>query len=345
MGPDILQLASEFASRGEPFALATVVRREPPSSARVGDKALITRAGDFYGWLGGSCTRPTAVQQALEALSDDRPRVIVLSPDPSADIRPGVTVLPMTCQSGGSVDIYIEPVFPAPRLLVFGVAPAAQTVARIGKVMGYVVEAVDRDADTATFPEADFVVTDVHDADFVERSTREGARLYAVVATLGEHDEEAIRAALGLEPAYLGVVASRTRFSQIRHTLTAQGVGAAELDRISNPAGLNIGAVEPEEIALSVLAQIVQFRRAPEGQPEDKPTAEASPSKARPVDEQVDPVCGMTVDASSARPTAEFAGQAFFFCCESCRQRFVAEPERYALLAGAGGGGGGDNPS
>ncbi len=343
MGPDILQLASEFASRGEPFALATVVRREPPSSARVGDKALITRAGDFYGWLGGSCTRPTAVQQALEALSDDRPRVIVLSPDPSADTRPGVTVLPMTCQSGGSVDIYIEPVLPAPRLLVFGVAPAAQTVARIGKVMGYVVEAVDRDADAATFPEADFVVTDVHDADFVERSTREGTRLYAVVATLGEHDEDAIRAALGMEPAYLGVVASRTRFAQIRDTLTAQGggVGAAELDRISNPAGLDIGAVAPEEIALSVLAQIVQFRRAPEVRPEDKPTPEASHAKARPVDEHVDPVCGMTVDASSARHTAEFAGQAFFFCCESCRQRFVAEPERFALLAGAGG----ENPA
>ena len=143
MKPDLLQLAAELARRGEPFALATVVNRQPPISAQVGDVALVTQAGEFHGWVGGTCTRPTVIAEAARALADGRPRFIALDPQPGAHERKGLSMFPMTCHSGGSVEIYIQPVLPAPRLLVFGISPTAQALARLGKAMGYTVLAVD----------------------------------------------------------------------------------------------------------------------------------------------------------------------------------------------------------
>ena len=263
MRTDILQLASDLAGRGEAFALATVVRREPPSSARVGDAAVVTADGKFRGWLGGSCTRPTVIREALAALADEAPRLIgiVRDPDSASGARPGLTVFPMACHSGGSVEIYIEPLLPARRLLVFGVTPTARALARLAAVLGYRVEAVDPEASEALFPDAGRVVTDDASVE-PPGSERDAARCFAVVATLGQRDEEAALTAARLEPAYLGVVASRKRFGQIREALSAGGAAEKQLDRIANPAGLDIGAETPEEIALSILAEITRRGRA-----------------------------------------------------------------------------------
>src|ERR1700720_192722 len=133
MRRDLLILAADLARREEPFVLATVVRRQPASSTQPGDTAIITPDGGFQGWLGGSCTRPTVVREALRALSDGAPRLIALSPDPEADRRPGVEVFPMTCHSGGSVDISIEPVMPPRRVRSFGSCPVGRAASRLGK--------------------------------------------------------------------------------------------------------------------------------------------------------------------------------------------------------------------
>src|SRR5512134_39391 len=122
MRPELLELASGLAARGEGFALATVVRREPPSSARVGDTALVTATGEVQGWIGGGCTRSTLLREALRAIADGEPRLLSLSPEPAREGRPGLVALPMTCKSGGTVDIYVEPVLPLPRLVLFGTA-------------------------------------------------------------------------------------------------------------------------------------------------------------------------------------------------------------------------------
>jgi xanthine dehydrogenase accessory factor len=151
MRRELLDLAAELARRGEPFALATVVARKPPMSAQVGDMALVTRDG-FQGWVGGSCTRPTVTAEARQAIEDGRPRLVCLDPDPESQRRPGLSVFPMTCHSGGSVEIHIQPVLPAPRLLVYGVAPTARALARLAKAMGYAVYAVDPVADASAFP-------------------------------------------------------------------------------------------------------------------------------------------------------------------------------------------------
>lgn len=339
MGEDLLQLAADLSRRREPFVQAVVVGRRAPSSAQVGDRALITAGGQFHGWLGGSCTRPTVLAEARRALADGKPRLVALSPDPESDYggdrRPGVTVFPMTCHSGGSVEIYLEPVLPSPSLAIFGASPAARALVRLGAALGYRVTAIDPDAGPELFPEAEGVVTDLGSPDLAAPAGA-GRRPFAVVATMGEGDEEAIRAALGLDPAYLGVVASARRFAQMRETLVAGGVDAAALDRVRSPAGLDLGARTPEEIALSILAEIVQVRRSAPAVEGIELEAEAGAPAEAPTEtptEAIDPICGMTVQIASARHTAEHGGATYYFCCGGCRERFLAEPERYAAAA------------
>jgi xanthine dehydrogenase accessory factor len=339
MHTKLLQMAADLARREEPFVLALVVNRLPASSSQPGDMALITASGDFHGWLGGSCTQPTVVREARRALRDGKPRLLSLSPDAGsaagaaepaaasrAGRRPGVTFFPMTCQSGGSVEIYLEPILPAARLVVFGVSPIARALVKLGKAMDYALVAVDAAAEPAIFPGADEIFTDLAAPELAAAAAR--GPCFAVVATMGELDEEAIRAALALGPAYLGIVASSRRFAQMRQVLLAQGVMEAALESIRSPAGVDIGARTPEEIALSVLAEIVERRHlagAAAGKPESAESDAPDQGPAR----AVDPVCGMSVEIAGARHRAELAGRAYYFCCGGCRERFLADPERF----------------
>ncbi len=160
MRPDVLTLAARLAERREPFVLATVVRRVAASAAQAGDAALVTASGEFHGWLGGSCTQPVVIREALAALADGEPRMIALSPNPAAESRPGVRVFPMTCHSGGTVDIALDPVLPARRLIVFGHSPISRALARAAVATGFAVEAADREPSHDAFPEGVRVVSD-----------------------------------------------------------------------------------------------------------------------------------------------------------------------------------------
>jgi xanthine dehydrogenase accessory factor len=329
MRAELLKLAADLAARGEPFVLALVVRREPASSTQPGDMAVVTASGAFHGWLGGTCTQPTVVREAQQALADGQPRLLALSPDPAADQRPGVAVRPMTCHSGGTVDIYLEPVLPPPRLVVFGAAPTARALCRLGKSMGYRVDVVDPGVEPVSFPEADRVLAQA--ALPVTRGEGERSRrdVYAVVCTMGQRDEEALLAALTLEPAYLGVVASRRRFAEMRESVAAHGASAAALGRVKNPAGLDLGARTPEEIALSILAEVVKLRESAGARLEEREPPHDRRAEA------VDPICGMTVTLAGARFQAEHAGRTWYFCNSRCREKFLASPERYAAAEAA----------
>jgi xanthine dehydrogenase accessory factor len=333
MRADLLQLAADLARKGEAFVLAVVVRRESYSSAHQGDMAVITADGAYHGWLGGNCTQPTVKREARRALIDGQPRLVSLSPEPVRQPPPGVTALPMTCHSGGSVDIYLEPVLPAPRLLLFGPSPVVRALAQLGKAMGYLVDVVDPAADRSAFPEADRVLAGPSVPE-LRALAAAGPNLYAVVATMGESDEEAIAAALSLEPAYLGVVASRRRFGLLRETLLARGVPAEAIDRVKNPAGLEIGARLPEEVALSVLAEMVQVRRARGEQLAREPAAALAGAGAE-EREELDPVCGMTVAVATARHQAQHQGRTYYFCNPRCREKFLAAPGRYPAAPAA----------
>ena len=281
MRPDLLPLAASLSARGERFALVTVVRREPPSSARVGDTALVTAGGEYHGWAGGGCTRETVVREAQRAMADGEPRLFCLSPETNPRPRPGIIALQMTCDSGGTVEIYVEPVLPVPRLVLFGATPMVEALARIGEAMGYRVE---RGAEAS--------LKDAH----------------VLVGTMGDEDLEVLQKVLRAEPAYVGVIASRKRFDQVRETLIACGIPRAAVDKVSAPAGLDIGARTPEEIALSVMAQIVQEKR--------KKVVEVP-------QEALDPICGMSVAVAGARHVAELEGKTYYFCCAGCRTKFL----------------------
>lgn len=284
MRPDLLAVAASLSARGERFALVTVVRREPPSSARVGDTALVTEAGDYHGWAGGGCTRETVVREAQLAISGGEPRFLCLSPDAASTPRPGMLAVPMTCDSGGTVEIYVEPVLPAPRLVLFGDTPAVAALGRIGEAMGYRVE---RGAGAAL------------------------KAAHVLVATMGDEDLEVLQKVLRDEPAYVGVIASRKRFGQVRETLIACGIPRAALERVKAPAGLDIGAKTPEEIALSVMAQMVQEKRR------------VAPVREEKAPEAIDPICGMTVNIGRAKHVAEVKGVTYYFCCNSCKTKFL----------------------
>ena len=313
MRPELLKLAARFAERERRFAIVTVVRREPPSSAHVGDVALVTENGEYYGWTGGGCTRSSVLLEAMRAIADGKPRLLSLSPEPEGGDRPGVVFLPMTCESGGTVEIYVEPVLPAARLVLFGSSPTARVLSRIAQAMGYRVDVVDPDAEESGFPEAK-----LH-REIAADGIPQGA--HVLVATMGDRDIEALEQALSRSPAYLGVIASAKRFALLRDALLAKGVSSEALERIAAPAGLDIGARGPEEIAVSIMAQIVERRNAAaKGQsvPARKPPREA-----------VDPVCGMSVAVAGAKYTQEILGVTYYFCCAGCRGTFLADPKRY----------------
>ncbi|HYX64622.1 MAG TPA: XdhC family protein, partial [Burkholderiales bacterium] len=181
MRPDLLALAASFSARGERFALVTVVRREPPSSARVGDTALVTEAGVYHGWAGGGCTRETCVREARRAIAEGEPRLLCLSPEMNVAPRHGMVALPMTCDSGGTVEIYIEPVLPQPRLVLFGATPMVRCLSRIASAMGYRVDVVHPDAEEGDFPDARSV-----QKSFAADSVPRGA--HVLVATMGDDD-------------------------------------------------------------------------------------------------------------------------------------------------------------
>jgi len=297
-----------------------VVRRQPYTSSHQGDMAIITADGGYHGWLGGNCTQPVVKREAARALADGRPRLLSLSPEAGTEARPGVTVLPMVCQSGGTVDVYLEPVLPPPRLVLFGLSPVIRALTQLGKGLGYSVDVVDPEAAPDLLPAADRTFVDWGSTELREAGAT--PRTYAVVATMGEHDEEAVTAALGLLPEYLGVVASRTRFGELRASLLGRGISSEPLDRIRNPAGLDIGARQPEEVALSILAEIVQLARTHAAEePAPPPLPEAN--------EAIDPVCGMTVVIATARHRVEHGGRTYVFCNPRCREKFLVAPERY----------------
>jgi xanthine dehydrogenase accessory factor len=330
----LLERAAELARRGESFVFAVVVRREPYSSSQQGDAAIITADGSYHGWLGGNCTRPQVLREAAQALLDGKPRLIALSPEPELHVRAGVTPLPMTCHSGGTVDIFLEPVLAAPRLVVFGVSPVARAVAQLGKAMGYLVDIVDPDAHAAELPLADRVFTDPAAAEL-----RGGAPIASVVvASMGEHDEDSVAAALAMRPAYLGVVASRKRYAVLRETLIERGISAHALDAIRSPAGLDLGGRQPEEVALSILAEIVQCKHA--AQPAtDQAHGHRHAAAALPIPTTaIDPICHMTVTIATARHVGTWGGRTWYFCNPRCKDKFLADPERYLETSSSGAG-------
>jgi xanthine dehydrogenase accessory factor len=294
-----------------PHALATVIRVDPPVSARVGDKAVVTPDGRLSGWVGGACSEPIVIREALAALAEGHPRLVRITPaemqaalaeQPSVPEQPGVVAAVSTCPSGGGLEVFVEPVGVRPRLLLAGSTPVARTLAALAQVLGYEVSTID-------------------DAD-VDRVGRDaaGPEDAVVVATMGHYDEEGLAAALRTRAGYIGLVASHRRAATVFQALRDRGVDAGELERVANPAGIDLGPSTQEEIAVAVLAEVIRERHRRATMP------------AAPVEQATDPVCGMSVAVVGARHVADHDGRRYWFCSEHCLHAFTRTPERYTSV-------------
>lgn len=328
MFDDLLKLASELQSRSQPFVLATVVGCKPPTSAKPGAKAIVQADGRFNGWVGGSCAQPLVIQEALKALQDGQTRVMVLAPEP-AEVDFGFesfVPVPMTCQSEGTLAIYLEPFLPRPRLIVIGASPVARSLAQQGNSLGFRVCVCDPAASTELFPEAETVVQDLsaitHTMDDAGTCSAPG---YVVVATMGHYDEAALESVLDRPARYVGLVASSRRGKAVVDYLARKGIPAQALGKVKYPAGLDIGAETPEEVALSILCEIVQRMRAEGG---GTGLGQLSPGVSSEATTATDPICKMTVSIADARHVSTYQDHTFYFCCAGCQEAFNQDPPR-----------------
>ena len=243
----------------------------------------------------------------------------------------------MTCQGGGSLEIYLEPVIPKPELLIVGRSPVAEILAGLGRLLDFKVSVADPEATPEQFPEADRVLTDLQSA---RRSIN--SQSFVVIATMGNGDEEGLEAVVGTSPRYAGLVASKEKAKSLFQYLRDKGATDEHLDRIKCPAGLELGSETLPEIALSVMAEITRLRRAtPEQMIEpikaskliSLPVMQKSAESSA---ESRDPVCGMNVAITNARYKSLFEDKPFYFCCLRCKETFDRSPEQYLKTTGAG---------
>jgi len=287
---------SDLTARRVPFVHATVVRAQEPASARAGDDAVVLADGTMEGFVGGQCAQGSVRTAALGALRDGRSLLLRVLPEDGAPFpeTPGAQVVVNPCLSGGALEIFLEPMLPPPLLEILGDTPITAALTRLAEVLGWATRPLD-----------------------VSTGAIRGATA-VVVGSHGSDEPAALHAALDAGVGYIALVASPKRGAAVLDEL---GLNPAERARISTPAGLDIGARSAPEIALSILAELVEKLRRGE-----LPPAVADPVAAPA--QVVDPVCGMTVTVAAGTPHLNVDGQDVWFCGTGCRDRFLADTRR-----------------
>jgi xanthine dehydrogenase accessory factor len=304
-GMGVMERAVELTNDGESFVMATVVWRQGPSSGQSGSRAIITSDGKLHGWIGGACAEPVLIREAKKVLDSGKAQLIWLGQE--ADFKgmhvpDGVLTVPMACQSEGALQIYVEPVQASPAVMIVGRSPMAITLMQLIEVLNWRVNLVDF---------ADFATSMVNSSSVV------------IIATQGHGDEEATEIALPAQPAYLGVVASRKRGGAVLSYLEDRGFSKSEIEKIQLPAGLDLGHTTHREMAVSILAEIVQLRAA-------GAFNTGNAKKSLPVVAQViDLVCGMSVVAEKSNRPYDFEGTTYYFCAPGCRTAFEKDPTSF----------------
>jgi xanthine dehydrogenase accessory factor len=329
MWNDIPNEAWRLRDEGEPFVIATVVAYKSPQSAKPGSKAIIKPDGSITGWIGGGCVQPIVVREAQKALSTGKPKLVSISPEAMRGDWKGVEAYMMTCQGGGSLEIYLEPVLPKPDLIIVGSSPIAQILSGLGRLLDFKVCVADPEAKQEQFPEADVVMTDLESL-----RRRIDSRSYVVVATMGNGDEEGLESVVGTKPQYLGLVASKEKAKSLFQYVRDKGAPAEDIARIKCPAGLELGGETLPEIALSVIAEITRLRRSQSPGPAQSSKGASLPVMRKTAEsstESIDPVCGMTVATANARYKTVFEEKTIYFCCLRCKETFEQAPQHYQV--------------
>jgi xanthine dehydrogenase accessory factor len=311
----------DLRERGLAFALATVVWRRSPSSAKVGARALVTMEGQMRGWLAGACAEPAVIGEAKKAMAEGSPRLVFIGPpeEIAEHARDGVTSVPIACQSEGALEVYVEPVLPNPHLVVIGRSPAVDALARMAGVLGWRTVVVDDGGSVEDHTGVERVETVLDLA-----AAGVGAGSFVVVATQGHYDEEALEQAMATEATYIGLVASRKRADSVLAFLRDRGFTDEQLARVHAPAGMDLGSIATDEIGVAVLADLVRLRA------EEGLGAVAVPAPSPETHEALDPICGMTVQVASARYRSVYEGKTYYFCSPGCLTKFEESPAEYA---------------
>jgi xanthine dehydrogenase accessory factor len=316
----------ELRKKNEPFVTATVVRREVPSSGKSGDKAIVDKFGRLTGWIGGGCVKGIILKEADDAIKSGRSRLVKVGQALGAEKQDGVVDYKMTCMSEGTVEVFIEPVLPAPHLVVMGKTAIARALAKMAKTAGYRVSVVAAGITPQTFEKVDELITQMK-LDEVKISSSSSI----IVCTQGEQDEEALEQALQKNCSYIGFVASRKKKAGVFENLQDQGIDKKKLDIIKSPAGIDIMAKRPEEVAISILAEIIQVHNNQPYREESfiERIAEADNEPGIKPAYYINPVCGVPVDKNSPKHIIEYEGEMVYFCCDGCKVKFEAEPAKY----------------
>jgi len=330
----LFERVTELENERVPFALAIVVSRRSPVSSHVGDRALVFADGRIEGFVGGSCSRDVVRRHGVEVIRSGTPRLLRIRPEDvthgESGAEPGQPIfVAMSCASEGAVDVFIEPHLPAPRLIVVGVTPVALALARLASTIDYDVVLVAGRADLDDVPKASQQTVTVDSLrGFVDGlSASEAARTAAVVASLGQYDEAALDALLGADLLFIALVASRKRAARVFEALELGGRSREQLATVRSPAGLDIGARTPGDVAVSILAEIVATGSRVTGQESEAATPGASLAR--------DPICGMDVEIEAARERLELNDQTYYFCSVGCRTAFAADPASALAAAGS----------
>ncbi len=261
---EVMDLVAQMKAAEQAFVLATVVRTVSVTAAKAGAKAIIRPDGTMVaGWIGGGCARGAVLKAAREALADGEPRMVSVQPEDllaelgvkPGETRAGVRFASNMCPSKGTMDIFVEPVLPHPSLVVLGASPVALSLAAQARPLGYHVTVAAPAADLSAEPDAHVIV------DGFAPGGLTAARRFVVVSTQGKGDEAALKQAIAIDAEYRAFVGSRRKMAALREKLVAGGVDAAAIDQVKAPAGLDLGAITPEEIAMSILAEITAMRR------------------------------------------------------------------------------------
>ena len=266
----IERLARRLKDANRPFVIATVVRTEDMTSAKTGAKALIDDQGAIEGWVGGGCAQPAVRKAALQAIEDGRARLIRVRPGEVKNTHMSIEEYQAHCHSGGTLDIFVEPVLPRPWLLVLGASPVGQVLARLAHEVGYRVAAACSAEDASLYPGVERLVDGFELGDAAEPGSA------VVVATQGRGDKTALEAVLATDAGYCAFVASRRKAAKIKQELVESGCDASRVNAIRAPAGIDISAVTPEEVAVSILGEMIQFRRASLAQAQAQAQAQAN---------------------------------------------------------------------
>ena len=340
----VLDKVASLKAEGKTFALVTVVRAVSPTSAKPGAKAIVESDGVIQGWVGGGCAQPAVIKTAKKVIQQGQAQLIRISPTKDGYVEEGIKDFGMTCHSGGTLDIFIDPIITRPVLLLIGASPAAQTLASLAQRVGFSVTVAFPGADSEMFPDADNII-DGFDVVNVNPS-------FIIVATQGKRDEQGLEAAISIDNVYTGFIASQTKAEKLKNYMKESGSDAQRVDAIISPVGLEIDAVTPDEIALSVLAGLVKARRQTviveetddetasccggSKKVEDKPTSKTVSNESccsgsgKEEITAIDPICGMTVEIKGAEFHSQHLGKDYYFCCGGCQHRFDNEPEKYS---------------